>query len=103
LNLNSAVEIANARNIVIRKWLQHTSSTAPQLNLRRTAVFRLKGTRFDHFWDMGPNRKAEIGKAESRNPNEIIKKPASVPTFLVFGAGFRPLAGNTLSRAGRTV
>ena len=31
----------------------------------------LKGTCFDHFWDLGPKSKAEIGEAESRNHNEI--------------------------------
>ena len=88
LNLNSAVEIANARNIVIRKWLQHTSSTAPQLNLRRTAVFRLKGTRFDHFWAMGPKEKLKSGKQKVEIPMKTSRSPLLFPLFLYLARVF---------------
>ena len=97
LNLNSAVEIANARNIVIRKWLQHTSTTAPPLNLRRTAVFRLKGTRFDHFWDMGPKEKLKSGKQKVEIPMKS-SKGHFCSHFPCIWRGYRRLAGNTLPR-----
>jgi hypothetical protein len=37
---------------------------------------------------MGPKSKAEIGKAESRNTNEIIKRPLLFPLFLYLARVF---------------